>query len=106
MKKTTDFFFFSLRKQTGSSAAQVNRSQYYFEPCKSAPLMSPSLANIIVHLVFSTKGRCQLIRDEEGGQLHAHITGILKNHDSPLIEINSVRDPFTSSSPSPKTTRP
>jgi len=54
--------------------------------------MSQSLANILVHLVFSTKGRRQLLRDEERGQLHAYITGILKNLDSPLIEINSVRD--------------
>jgi putative transposase len=55
-------------------------------------LMSQSLANIVVHLVFSTKDRRPLIRDQERGQLHAYITGILKNHDSPLIEINSVRD--------------
>ena len=54
--------------------------------------MSQSLANIIVHLVFSTKHRHQLLRDEERGQLHAYIAGVLNNHDSPLIEINSVRD--------------
>ncbi|HEV2330992.1 MAG TPA: IS200/IS605 family transposase [Verrucomicrobiae bacterium] len=54
--------------------------------------MSQSLANIVVHLVFSTKGRRPLIRDEEREQLHAYITGILKNHDSPLLEVNSVRD--------------
>ena len=54
--------------------------------------MSQSLANIIVHLVFSTKERRPLLREEERGQLHAYITGVLKNHDSPLIEINSVRD--------------
>jgi REP element-mobilizing transposase RayT len=54
--------------------------------------MSQSLANIVVHLVFSTKERRQLLRDEERGHLHAYLTGILKNHDSPLIEINSVRD--------------
>ena len=54
--------------------------------------MSQSLANLIVHLVFSTKGRRQLLRDEERGQLHAYVTGILKNLDSPLLEINSVRD--------------
>jgi putative transposase len=54
--------------------------------------MSQSLVNIVVHLVFSTKGRRPLIRDAERGQLHAYITGILKNHDSQLIEINSVRD--------------
>jgi REP element-mobilizing transposase RayT len=54
--------------------------------------MSQSLANLVIHLVFSTKGRRQLLRDEERGQLHAYITGVLKNHDSSLIEINSVRD--------------
>ena len=54
--------------------------------------MSQSLANILVHLVFSTKGRRQLLRDEERERLHGYITGILKNHDSALIEINSVRD--------------
>jgi putative transposase len=54
--------------------------------------MSQSLGNIVVHLVFSTKGRRPLIRDEEREQLHAYITGILKNHDSPLLEVNSVRD--------------
>ena len=54
--------------------------------------MSQSLANVVIHLVFSTKGRRPLLRDEERGELHAYITGILSNHDSPLIEINSVRD--------------
>jgi REP element-mobilizing transposase RayT len=54
--------------------------------------VSQSLANIIVHLVFSMKGRRQLLRDEERDQLHACITGVLKNHNSSLIEINSARD--------------
>jgi putative transposase len=54
--------------------------------------MSQSLANIVVHLVFSTKGRRQLLRDKERNDLHAYIAGILKNYDSTVIEINSVRD--------------
>ena len=54
--------------------------------------MSQSLSNIIVHLVFSTKNRRPLLRDEERGELHAYITGILSNHDSLLIAINSVSD--------------
>jgi hypothetical protein len=69
-------------------AAQVNPSKYYFEPCKGAPHMSQSLVNIIVHLVFSPKGRRQLLRDEERGRLHAYITAVLKNPDSRLIEID------------------
>jgi REP element-mobilizing transposase RayT len=62
------------------------------KPCKGVTSMSQSLANIIVHLVFSTKDRRPLLRDEERAELHAYIAGILKNNDSPLIEINSVRD--------------
>ena len=54
--------------------------------------MSQSLSNIVVHLVFSTKDRRPLLRDEERSELHAYITGTLKRLDSPLIEINSVRD--------------
>src|SRR5665213_2692898 len=54
--------------------------------------MSQSLADIVVHLVFSTKDRRPLLRDEERGSLHAYIAAVLKNHHSPLIEINSVRD--------------
>ena len=55
--------------------------------------MSQSLANIIVHLVFSTKNRRPLLRDEERGSLHAYIAaGILTNFECSLIEINSVRD--------------
>jgi REP element-mobilizing transposase RayT len=62
------------------------------KPCKGVTDMSQSLANIIVHLVFSTKDRRPLLRDEERAQLHAYIAGVLNNYDSPLIEINSVRD--------------
>jgi REP element-mobilizing transposase RayT len=54
--------------------------------------MSQSLANIVVHLVFSTKCRRQLLRDQERNQLHAYITGILRNQDSPLLEVNSMHD--------------
>jgi REP element-mobilizing transposase RayT len=54
--------------------------------------MSQFLSNLIAHLVFSTKERRSLLRDTERSQLHAYITGVLKNHDSPLIEINSVND--------------
>jgi putative transposase len=54
--------------------------------------MSQSLANVVIHLVFSTKGRQPLLRDAERRELHAYITGILKNNNSPLIEINSVED--------------
>ena len=54
--------------------------------------MSQSLVKNAVHLVFSTKDRRILLRDKEREELHSYITGILRNRNSPLIEINSVRD--------------
>lgn len=54
--------------------------------------MSQSLANVIVHLVFSTKDRRSWLKDNGRGKLHAYILGILENHDSPSIETNSVED--------------
>lgn len=54
--------------------------------------MSQSLANLVVHLTFSTKERRPLIRDDIRSQLHAYILSVLNNHDSPSIETNSVED--------------
>ena len=54
--------------------------------------MAQSLANIVVHLVYSTKERRQVLRDDERGELHAYTCGILHKLDCAVIEINSVRD--------------
>jgi REP element-mobilizing transposase RayT len=54
--------------------------------------MSQSLANILVHLVFSTKERRPLVRDDVREQLHAYIVGILENQQSPSLITNSVAD--------------
>ena len=54
--------------------------------------MSQSLAKVLVHLTFSTKGRQPLIRDGERDQLHAYFIGVLKNLNSPSLETNSVQD--------------
>lgn len=54
--------------------------------------MAQSLAKVLVHLVFSTKHRRPLIRDDVRGKLHAYLLGILDNHQSPSLETNSVED--------------
>lgn len=54
--------------------------------------MSQSLANILIHLVFSTKERQALLHDNARGELHAYLTGILRNHHCQVIEMNSVED--------------
>ena len=54
--------------------------------------MAQSLANILIHLVFSTKNREPTLLNGERDELHAYITGILHNHNCHLIEINSIED--------------
>jgi len=54
--------------------------------------MSQSLSKILIHLVFSTKNREPIIRAEFENELHAYITGILRELESPLIEVGGVED--------------
>jgi REP element-mobilizing transposase RayT len=54
--------------------------------------MPQSLANVLVHLIFSTKDRRPLIRDDIRERLHAYIVGILENQQSPSLATNSVED--------------
>jgi REP element-mobilizing transposase RayT len=54
--------------------------------------MAQSLANIYVHLIFSTKNREPLIRDELRVELHAYMATVLANLKCPAVLINSVED--------------
>lgn len=54
--------------------------------------MPQSLSNVLVHLIFSTKDRRPLIRDDVREALHAYIVGILENQQSPSLCTNSVED--------------
>lgn len=54
--------------------------------------MAQSLAKILTHLIFSTKNRERLIRDDVRDELHRYTATVLKEMDSPAILINSVED--------------
>ena len=54
--------------------------------------MGQSLAQLYIHLIFGTKNRKKYILSEIEDDLHAYLAGILKNLESPAIEINSVPD--------------
>jgi putative transposase len=54
--------------------------------------MPQSLANLLVHVIFSTKERRPLIDDPVRAQLHGYMAGILKGIESPALIINSVPD--------------
>ena len=54
--------------------------------------MPQSLAQILVHLIFSTKNRERVLGDDIRPELHPYMATILKSLDSPAILINSVED--------------
>ena len=54
--------------------------------------MPQSLANILIHAIWSTKDRRAVISDEVRDGLHGYMAGILKNLESPALIINSVAD--------------
>jgi len=54
--------------------------------------MAQSLADIVLHIVFSTKERKPWIDAVNEPELHAYICGICRNFDCPVIKINGVED--------------
>ncbi len=54
--------------------------------------MPQSLSKVLVHLIFSTKHREPLIRQEIRPRLHAYIVGILDNLKSPSLQTGGVAD--------------
>lgn len=54
--------------------------------------MPQSLAQILVHLVFSTKNREPVLADDLRDELHAYIGGIVENLQGTLLKSGSVAD--------------
>ena len=54
--------------------------------------MAQSLADIVIHTVFSTKERKPWIDAASEPELHAYICGICRNLDCQVIKINGVED--------------
>ena len=55
-------------------------------------IMPQSLANIMVHLVFSTKNRTEWISLDMEKQLFAYLRGIANNINAPVFEIGAMPD--------------
>ena len=54
--------------------------------------MSGTYSNLIYHIVFSTKGRRQLITSAIEAELYQYMDGIIYNLEGKLLEINGVTD--------------
>ena len=56
-------------------------------------VMPQSLANVLIHIVFSTKHRQPLLKDRSlRGELHAYVISVLKSLECPSLAVNSVED--------------
>ena len=54
--------------------------------------MAQTLVSLMVHVIFSTKNRVALITPEIEPELFAYIGGILKNHESLLLDAGGTAD--------------
>ena len=54
--------------------------------------MPQSLANVYIHLVFSTKHRQPFIQPEIEDKLYGYISGIGRNLDCPVLQIGGIED--------------
>lgn len=54
--------------------------------------MGHTYSNNPFHIIFSTKGRLNLLTDQNREEIHRYITGIIRNQDCTLLIINSVND--------------
>jgi putative transposase len=55
--------------------------------------MPQSLAQVYLHLVFSTKNRAAFLKDKDIQQrLHAYLAGICKKLESPSLKVGGVED--------------
>jgi len=54
--------------------------------------MAQSLAQILIHVIFSTKDRYPFLKSDNRAELHAYAAAVLKGMDSPAIRINSLDD--------------
>ena len=54
--------------------------------------MSQTVVSLLVHIVFSTKGRMKIINPEIEPELFPYISGIIRKHESKCLAINGTED--------------
>jgi len=54
--------------------------------------VAQTLVRVLVHLIFSTKGRANLIFPEVESELHAYLAGIANDLDSQCFAVNGTAD--------------
>jgi hypothetical protein len=77
---------------TKGNATNIDPRPQRIRSPKGAKFMPQSLAQILVHLVFSTKNRKPLLADDVRDDLHAYLGGIVENQKGMLLKAGSVAD--------------
>src|SRR4029078_7044452 len=54
--------------------------------------MAPSLARVLVHLVFSTKDRAPVLVPDIREELHPYLAVVLQNDGCPSLQVGGVED--------------
>jgi putative transposase len=54
--------------------------------------MAQTLVRVLVHLIFSTKDRANVILPDVESELHTYLAGIANKLDSPCLAVNGTRD--------------
>ncbi len=55
--------------------------------------MSQSLSRLLIHIIFSTKGRFRFFTDSEiQKRMHAYLAGVFNEQDSPAVEVGGSED--------------
>ena len=54
--------------------------------------MAQSLSNVLIHLVFSTKGRAPVLNSEVRSRLHAYLGRVLRTLGCPPLIVGGVED--------------
>ena len=54
--------------------------------------MAQSLSNVLIHTVFSTKGRCPYIIPLLQSEMHAYLAKICQSHGSFVFKVGGVED--------------
>lgn len=54
--------------------------------------MAQTLTRLLVHAVFSTKNREPFISNEIAPELHRYLSGISRNHESPVVAVGGMPD--------------
>ena len=75
-----------------SSSKKTVAAKRRHNPISHDRSMSSTHHGLLIHIIFSTKYRRQLIRDQWRGDLYAYIRGLAKDHKASILSAGGIED--------------